>query len=44
MSKFKTFIKRPFKEDFSAETDGEGYIALLLCKVWCDSLKGTKVD
>ena len=35
---FKTFKKWPLKEDFPAETDEEGYIMSLVCKVFCDNL------
>ena len=30
---FKIFTKWPFKEDFSAETDEQGYIASLVCSL-----------
>ena len=40
---FKTFKKWPFKEDFYGETDEQGYIVPLVCKVCSDSLEGMKV-
>ena len=35
---FKTFQNWPFKEDFFAETDQQGYIMSLVGKAFCDSL------
>ena len=40
----KTFKKWSFKEDFSAETDEQGYIVSLVWKLHCDSLEGMKID
>ena len=36
--------KNGHKKDFSVEAHGQGYIVLLVCKVWCDILEGMKLD